>query len=377
MKKYVLILLAIMLSPKPANAQNAESQTKEVPLKIAVIGLTHTHVHWIFDSEKRGGFEIVAIVEPNRDLARRYAEQHGYSMNLVYPDSQSMLKAVTPEAVTAFGTIYEHLEVVETFAPLGIHVMVEKPLAVSMEHAQRMAELARTHGIYLLTNYETTWYPSNHLAYRKVVQEGTIGDIRKVVIRDGHRGPKKIGINAEFLDWLTDPMQNGGGALTDFGCYGANLLTWLHQGRRPVSVTALTQQLQAENNPKVEDEAIILVEYPNAVGIIQGSWNWPIGRKDMEIYGLTGAVFADNRNSLRIRMAEGYDGFKEEAFELEERPAPINDPFTYFAGVIRGTIPVAPADLSALENNLVVVEILDAARESASSGQRIYLNQEK
>jgi predicted dehydrogenase len=366
MKKTDFILVAALVT-------TLHSQAQENPLKIAVIGLTHTHVHWIFNSESGNDFKIVGIVEPNRELAQRYADQYNFPMDQVYADSSTLLEAVQPEAVTAFGSIYEHLEVVQTFAPLGIHVMVEKPLAVNLEHAKKMAQLARKHGIHLLTNYETTWYPSNHEAYRRVVTEAAIGEIRKVMVHDGHRGPKNIGVNKEFLSWLTDPERNGGGALTDFGCYGANLLTWLMQGKRPASVTALTQQLQAANNPEVEDEAIILLDYGDAVAIIQGSWNWPVGRKDLEIYGLKGAVYADNRNTLRIRMAEGYDGFTEETLELPDRDAPYHDPFSYFGAVVRGMEIVQPEDLSALENNLLVMEILDAARRSAQEGKRIQL----
>lgn len=341
-------------------------------LKVGVIGLTHTHVHWILGRENIGDIEIVGIVESNRELAQRYADQHGYSMNIVFNTMAEMIAAKKPEAVTAFGTIYEHLEVVEFCAPKGIHVMVEKPLAVSMEHANKMAALAKTHNIHLLTNYETTWYPSNH-KLKELLDQGKIGDMRKVIVNDGHKGPKKIGVNSEFLDWLTDPVQNGGGAITDFGCYGANLMTWLQEGKRPISVTAVTQQFQAENNPKVDDEATIILSYQDAQATIQPSWNWPIGRKDMEVYGLTGVMYADNRNNLRIRMSEGYDGFSEEQMELLEREAPYNDPFSLFEAVIRNKIKLKPFDLSSLENNLIVVEILDAARESARSQKTVVL----
>jgi predicted dehydrogenase len=233
-----------------------------------------------------------------------------------------------------------------------------------------MEALAKKHNIHLLTNYETTWYPSNHKAY-ELLGNRTIGDLRKVVVRDGHRGPKKIGINSEFLDWLTDPVQNGGGAITDFGCYGVNLVNWLHAGKRPKTITAVTQQLQPENNPKVDDDATIILTYENSNAIIQASWDWPIGRKDMEIYGLTGAMYSDNRSTLRVRKAEGYDGFQEETLQLPEREYPVNDPFSFFKGVIRNEIVLNPYDLSSLENNMLVVEILDAARESAKTGKTI------
>ncbi|GAB5563518.1 MAG: Gfo/Idh/MocA family oxidoreductase [Winogradskyella sp.] len=350
-------------------------QTKKIPLRVGVIGLTHTHVHWIFGSEAaRGDIDIVGIVEPNKALAQRYADQHKFSMDLVYNSIEEMLNKVKPEAVTAFGTIYEHLEVVQAAAPRGIHVMVEKPLAVSMEHAKKMQALAEKHNIHLLTNYETTWYPTTHKAYELVKNENKIGEIRKIMVHDGHKGPKKIGVNDEFLDWLTDPIQNGGGAEVDFGCYGVNILTWFMDGKKPNSVTAISQQLQPENNPKVNDESIILLQYDDAVAIIQGSWNWPIGRKDMEIYGTDGLVYADNRHDLRLRISEGYDGYDEEVMKLEERNAPYDDPFALLAAVVRDEITLDKFDLNSLENNMLVVEVLDAAKKSAETNKTIFLN---
>ncbi len=344
---------------------------QEAPLRIGIAGLTHTHVHQIFNSAKEGDIEIVGIAEANTELVQRYTQLYGFDMDRVYPTLKDLIAAQNPEAVAAFGPINEHLGIVETCAPAGIHVMVEKPLAVSAAHADRMAGLARKHGIFLLTNYETTWYPSTHKAFAMVK---AVGSVRKVVIRDGHRGPEQIGVDPEFLEWLIDPVRNGGGALMDFGCYGANLMTRLMDGERPVAVTAVTQQLQPESNPKVEDEALIFLEYPNANAVIHASWNWPIGRKDMEIYGLQGAVYADNRTQLRLRLAEGYDGFVETEFQLEDRPAPYHDPFSYFKAVIRGKIAPDPYDLSSLENNLLVMEILEAAKQSARDGKRIVLS---
>ncbi|KPM47631.1 Gfo/Idh/MocA family protein [Jiulongibacter sediminis] len=342
------------------------------PLRLGVISLTHTHVHGVFNSEKREDFEIVGIVEPDKELAQRYADQYGFSLSKVYNTMDEMIEAHQPEAVSAFGTIYEHLSVVETCAPRGIHVMVEKPLAVSLEHAKKMEALAQKHKIHLITNYETTWYPTNHKA-NELLKEGAIGELRKVVVRDGHKGPVRINISHEFLDWLIDPVQNGGGAITDFGCYGANLLTWMMDGEKPISVTAVTQQLQPENNPQVDDDATILLTYKNANAVIQPSWDWPIGRKDMEIYGTDGAIYADNGHQLRVRQSTGYDSYEEEQMVLNERPYPYDDAFSLLAAVVRGTIELEPTALSALENNMTVMEILDAARKSAKKGRTIWL----
>ncbi|MEM9929619.1 MAG: hypothetical protein AAF840_07365 [Bacteroidota bacterium] len=73
---------------------------------------------------------------------------------------------------------------------------------------------------------------------------------------------------------------------------------------------------------------------------------------------------------LVLRTAEGYDGFKETKMKLPERPAPFDDPFALLAAVVRQQHTLKPYDLSALENNLIVVEVLEAAKKSAQKGRR-------
>jgi len=336
------------------------------PFRIAIDGLTHTHVHWLLGRAKDGDIQIVGIAEKNKDLAQRYLKQYDLPASLLYPSLTELLKEVEPDAVAAFNPIFEHLSTVQACAPKGIHVMVEKPLAVSLTHANQMQSLAQRHKIHLLTNYETTWYGSNYKTYDLL---DSIGGIKKVVVHDGHQGPKEIGVNKEFLDWLTDPVLNGGGAITDFGCYGANLMTWLMKGQRPTSVFAVTQQIKPTVYPKVDDEATIILTYPNAQAIIQASWNWPYNRKDMEVYGKSGYVIAD-RNGIKMKSS---DKAPEITTAVPSRPKPFHDPFAYLAAVVRGEIKVEDNDLSSLENNMIVMEILEAAKQSAKQGKRIEL----
>lgn len=338
------------------------------PLKIGVVGLVHTHVHWILGREKFGDIEIVGIAEPNEELARAYAKQHGYSMDIVYPTIEEMVEATNPEAVTDFSRIIDHLATVEYCAPKGIHVMVEKPLAVNLEHAKKMASLAEQHNIHLLTNYETSWYGSNTTAYEMIHQENKIGDIRKIVFNTGHPGPIEIGCNEEFLEWLTDPILNGGGALTDFGCYGANLATWLHKGATPTSVSCVTQQIKPEMYPKVEDEATIVLTYPKSQVIIQASWNWSHNRKDMQVYGVSGYIDCKNGLDMEVLLDE-----KERSFEMKAEPLPhgIQDPFAYMTEVIKKDRPVEKMGVSSLENNLIVMQILELAKMAANTGKTI------
>ncbi len=334
--------------------------------RIAIAGLTHTHVHWLLNRAHDGDIEIVGISEPNRELAERYLKQYNLPLTLLYSSLEEMLDKTKPEAVTAFNSIDEHLSVVKACAPRKISVMVEKPLAANLDQARQMQTLAVKHGIQLLTNYETTWYGSNQKAYEIL---DTLGDLRKIVVHDGHQGPKEIGVNKEFLDWLTDPVKNGGGALMDFGCYGANLITWLMKGKKPTSVVAITQQIKPDVYPKVEDEATIILTYPKAQGIIQASWNWPYNRKDMELYGQKGYLIAD-RNGLKLKVSAE----QAEIYQTVPPPTkPYHDPFAYLAAVIRREIVIKPTDLSSLKNNMIVMEVLEAAKESAKQGKVIYL----
>lgn len=338
------------------------------PLKVAVVGLVHDHVHWILGREKAADLEIVAIVESDRQLAQRYSDRYGYSMDMVYSSLEDMYARVRPEAVTAFNAIYDHLKVVEFCAPKGIHVMVEKPLAVSAEYAEKMISLARTHGIHLLTNYETTWYDSHREAYRIIHDSKGIGDIRKIVFYTGHRGPREIGCSEEFLSWLTDPVQNGGGALTDFGCYGANLSTWLMQGQPPLTVTCVTRQKKPDVYPLVDDDATIILTYPQVEVVIQASWDWPYNRKEMEVYGKTGYVFCRNGKDMQW-MENEKSGAKPVKAAADQKA--VSDPFAYLHKVIRDGYRDTPFNLSSPENNQIVVQILEAARQSSKTGETI------
>ena len=200
-----------------------------------------------------------------------------------------------------------------------------------------------------------------------VKERRAAGDIRKMVALDGHSGPKAINVQPEFLDWLSDPVRNGAGALFDFGCYGANLMTWLMDNQRPLAVTAVTQQFQPDVYPRVDDEATILLEYPKAQGIIQASWNWPFNRKDFEVYGAHGLAIATGGTGLRVALPKE----PERSVTLEPLPPDERDSISHLIAVVRGTR--KPNALSSLENNLIATEILEAARESARTRQRVTL----
>ena len=362
------VLLAVQFALMGMVTTEVFAADAQAPVRFAIVGLVHGHVHgFIPKALARSDLRLVGIVEEDPKLAAACAAHYHLDAKLFFRNIAELAAAAKPQAVAVFSNTFDHKRVVQECALRGIHVMMEKPLAVSIEHARAIQTAVNMSGIRLIVNYETTWYAGNHAAYALVADQKTIGAVRKIVVHDGHRGPKEIGCQGEFVAWLTDPVLNGGGALTDFGCYGADLITWLMHNQRPISVLAVTQQLKPDVYPRVEDEATIVLTYPKMQGIIQASWNWPIDRKDMEIYGQTGQVLVPRGDLLRVHKRSGP--------EKEVVPPPLSGPqadsLSYFVAVVRGE--VSPSGLSSLETNMIVTEILDAARESARSGRRIDL----
>jgi len=333
-------------------------------LRVGIAGLSHDHVHSVMNQYKRGEVIIAGIAEPDKQLTARFIKSYNLPDSLFFENLPALLKHTKPEAVLAYNAIVEHLSVVEHCAPRGISVMVEKPLATTVKDAERIASLAAKHNIHVLTNYETTWYNTNQQV-NVMVQSDHIGAIRKMVVHDGHNGPKEIGCSDDFLSWLTDPVKNGGGAIRDFGCYGANLMTWIMKGEVPTAVTAITRQIKPSVYPKVDDDATILLEYPQATGIIEASWNWPFNIKDLEVFGTDGYLHALDNNNLQQRK-------KDVTETVTVKPTVYRDNLSYLADVLRGRVQPGD-DLSSLSNNLIVVKILEAASRSAKEGKRIKL----
>jgi glucose-fructose oxidoreductase len=342
---------------------------QQQPVRVAIVGLEHGHVAgFLKQFPTQQEVQLVGIVDADTELSHRYAQQFHLDPSLFYAQLDAMIAARHPQALLVYTSVGKHREVIEAAAQHGLSVMVEKPLTMSLEDALAIRRAAREHHIQVLVNYETTWYASNRAAYDKVAK-GALGEPRRFVVHDGHQGPKEIGVQPEFLKWLQDPKENGDGALYDFGCYGADLVTWIMHGESPLSVTAVTQTDKPEIYPLVADEATVIVRYPKAQAVLMASWNWPFSRKDMEVYGATGYAITVGPDKVRLRT-KGQDQ------ESEEAAPPLTPPhdgsLRYLAAVLNGNLK-PEGDLTSLDTNVVVMQILDAARQSAHEGRTIKL----
>src|ERR1039458_2331260 len=337
------LLAVALLCTVPFRLSAQMQQAATVPLRVAIVGLEHGHVEGFLGAlQKHREVELVGIVDADPALVAKYEKKYSLAESLFFKSMANMIEVRHPQALLVYTSVGEHRHAIEIAAQYGVTVMVEKPLTISLDDALAIRKVAREHHIRVLVNYETTWYSSNRAAYDEV-EQGKLGEIRRVVIHDGHQGPKEIGVPPEFLSWLTDPAQNGAGALYDFGCYGADLMTWMMHGQTPLTVTAVVNHDKPQLYPNVDDDATIVLTYPHAQAVIQASWNWPFSRKDMEVYGSTGYAITVGADKVRLRHEHDND----------ER-------------LVSAT---------ALNTNVVVMQILDAARESARSGRSVQLEQ--
>ncbi len=349
----------------------ARPQLPERPLRVVVAGVSHGHSSWIYGAKKTGAIEVVGIFEPNRQLAAEFKQRNNLPASLFYTDLEHALDTLKPEGVLAFNATSEHLSVVRACAPRGVHVMVEKPLATTEKDARQIAGLAKRYGIQVLTNYETSWYPTTRKTYQLVHDTGFVGQVRKVIFHTGHSGARRQEHIRFFFDWLTHPVKNGGGASFDFGCYGANIMTYLMQGAAPFAVTAVNRQFKPDIYPRVDDESTVILSYQQAQCIIQASWNWPFNRKDMEVYGVAGSIRAHDHTRLSVRSMQ--DKAERHLLVTKEDTPVYDNPFEFFAAVVRGLVKPDSYSPYTLENNVLVVKILAAARKSARSGKTVSL----
>jgi predicted dehydrogenase len=363
----VLVLFATRAFAAPAG-----------PIKVGIVGLVHDHVYGFFGGGalapaggilSRPDVEVVGIVEPDQKLFDRYAARYHLAASLHFASIAEMVAHAHPQAALVFTAPSEHRRVVEECAALGVNVMMEKPLAFSYADALAIKRAAEKGKIHVLVDFETSWYTSNAQAYG-MVKSGELGPVVRTVFRDGHQGPAKIGVSPGFLALLIDPKQDGDGALTDFGCYGPDLMTWMMHGEAPVSVSAVTKRLQPEVYPDVDDDAEIVLTYRNAIAVVEGSWDWPFALKQMDVYGRTGYAKTLDSGHMEVRVKDEAEGHAPA--EVTPLGTPYDDPLHYLEAVVSGQIQEGD-DLSSLKTNMTVTEILDAARQSAQTGRTVML----
>lgn len=367
--RLTLFLAVGVLLSGPGPAYGAKSPgAADTKTRVAIIGLDHDHVWGLLeDLAAEPNAELVGVAEPRPALVNQAKPKVPASVKF-YSDYVQMLDEIKPEAVIVTTENDRHLEILRECAKRRIHYSTEKPMATNAADAREMERLANQAGIKVMVNYWNAWIAPTHDLYHRV-RAGQVGPVQKIIVQYGHAGPKEIGVSKYFADWLYDPVKNGGGAIMDFGCYGAEWALWLKG--RPSRVSAIAQKLKVEQHNKVDDDATIVLDYPDGTVIIEASWNWPYSMGQVQVFGPKGSLLATGRE-LFYRSAND-DGAKMplegQRITLDPPTAgETGNPISYFVDCIRHDKPIE--DPLSTKLNVQVMEILDAARESVRTGQQ-------
>ena len=312
---------------------------------------------------------LVGVAESNPELVAE-AKKAGVTDSLIYSDYLKMLDETKPDIVWAFVENNRHLEIANACAPRRINLIFEKPLASSFEDARQIAALAAKYNIRVMTNYQMAWWPSNYAA-KAAVDHGDVGTVYRLHGVVGHGGPSSTGARSKyFFEWLTDPVKNGAGALMDFGCYNALWSLW-YLGM-PSTVYATIEHLRPERFPKVEDNATLVLGYPHAVGIFEGSWDLPRSFQDLEVFGRPDS---NPPGSLTMTHADVELSHGREKKKLDSEPLPADEaePVSYMVSRIKADKPIE--GLTAIDINVNVIHIIDWAKESVKTGRAVKVTQ--
>jgi predicted dehydrogenase len=259
-------------------------------VRVGVLGLTHDHIWSNLDHlVKLDGVELAGAAEPDAALRERFRERYGE--RTLAADYDAILDGGQDlQAVFIFADNRTSAELGARAAGLGLHAMLEKPMAADLALADRLAAAARRAGTHLMINWPHNWNPRLREAHR-LTREGAVGQVFKLRYAGGHAGPREIGCSSIFCDWLYDAHLNGAGALVDQGGYGATVCR--HFLGRPGRVMAMGGRLTKTDITDL-DNVVMLLRYPEAIAIAEASWSWVGGwpTAGPNVYGTEGTLVA-------------------------------------------------------------------------------------
>lgn len=361
---------------------------------VGIIGFAHMHINSLAqDFHAHPQVKITAIADtiPLRPEMRDALYTRNWNIDLIkekcgnptqYADYREMLEKESFDIVISCAENARHAEVTEACAAKGIHVVVEKPMASSLAHGLRMMRAAEAAGTKLVVNWPTTWDTAIRAA-QAVIESGEIGQVIEVKFRGGHRGPLGWGVSHPGVTEGAGPMtgpekgstwwhqaDTGGGAMLDYCCYGSMLARWF-VGEQALSAIGMKANLDSHWGD-AEDNAAMLVRFPGAMGLFEGSWTTfdhgvspgPI------VYGTEGTLVSERKGEQMVRITKGGDDSR--LVDIDPLPEGRTNIAEEFIHHLETGDPLHPTLQPAL--NTEVMAILDAGVRSAASGQLEMVN---
>lgn len=358
--------------------------------RVAIAGFAHMHINNVaalFAQHPAVEMAACADTVPDRPELREGPYTRSWNMKLAleklgvkkrYDDYRQMLAAEKPDIVICCSENARHPDVVEACAVHGANVCVEKPMAMSLQHALRMVRAARAAGTTVLINWPITWDGAVRRA-KQLIDAGEIGRVLQVKWRGGHTGPLGPGATHAGVSEEAAPLSptelaatwwhhdsTGGGAFLDYCCYGCLVARWF-TGHNAVAATGLRANLNSQWADG-DDNGAMIARFPEAIGLFEASWTtWDHGVPNGPIvYGQKGTIVVETVGSQRrVRLERGHG--RTSIFEPAPLPPDRDNIAAEFIYHLQTRQPVHET-LDAMFN-LEAMAILDAGYRSCASGK--------
>lgn len=340
--------------------------------KIAILGAGFiTDIHMECYHRFVPNAEVVAVYARKPEKAEAFARKHGIPS--WYSDLDKIIHDSGCEVVDICLPNYQHAAACLKAAAAGKHVIIEKPIAITLEEADEMIAACRKAGVKLMYAEELCFAPK-YERVRHLVKEGAVGDVYMLKQAEKHSGP--------HTDWFYDIECAGGGVLMDMGCHAIGWFRWMLNNARAVSVYATMATVFHKERTRGEDNSVVIVEFENGViGVAENSWAKHGGMDDRsEVYGTGGVVYADlfMGNSALSYSRHGY------GYAMEKADTTVGWSFTVFEEAfnqgypheLKHFIDCVQNDTTPCvtgEDGRAVLEIIYAAYASAREGRKIML----
>jgi myo-inositol 2-dehydrogenase/D-chiro-inositol 1-dehydrogenase len=315
--------------------------------------------------------EVVAVYTRDPAKARTFAESHGIGQ--WYDDMERAIFESECDIVDICLPNFLHAKATLLAAKARKHIIIEKPLAVTLEEADLMLAACREAGVKLMYAEELCFAPK-YERVRQLVAEGAVGQVYMLKQSEKHSGPHS--------DWFYDINLSGGGVLMDMGCHALAWFRWMLGNNPVVSVYATMNTVLHKGRTLGEDNSVVIVEFENGVtAVAEDSWAKHGGMDDKcEVYGLGGVVYADlfMGNAAIAYSREGYGYAMEKAdttmgwsFAVFEEAFNQGYPqeLKHFVDCVRHD----KEPLVTGEDGRAVLEMIYAAYASAGAGRKITL----
>lgn len=315
--------------------------------------------------------EVVAVYARNSEKAKAFAEKH--QVPQWYDDIDRLIHESGCDVVDICLPNFLHAQATLQAAAAGKHVIIEKPLAVTLEEADRMIDACKKAGVKLMYAEELCFAPK-YERVRQMVNEGAVGKVYMLKQSEKHSGPHS--------DWFYDTGLAGGGVLMDMGCHAIAWFRWMLNNTKARSVYASLSTVLHGHRTKGEDNSVLLIEFENGVtAVAENSWAKHGGMDDKsEVHGTEGVIYADlfMGNASIAYSQNGYGYAMEKAGSTVGWTFPIfeevfNQGYPHELNHFINCIRQDKEPLVTGADGRAVLEIIYAAYASAAAGKKIEL----